>query len=264
MCRSSINRYRPQVYPVFVIPPETSSRCPRGVGPGKSQRILLILVLMVQMNACTDHPSKETEDKTDTPSVLSPLEMVQQGKFDVPNMTAREMADAGEIIIFGRLTGGNPNTADVGKGLCPLCHRVTGTVIKDTAPDLTALEKTGVPIGQRGILRIKDPRYQKADFMHHESYPGSGRATTGIEYIVESHVCPSCFVVAGFGKKGTHERESPMVTLRTPPNCQTIEEAIMIDTYLYMKDGIEPPAPAEIRMAYEKFIPESERIAPGC
>ena len=204
------------------------------------------------------------EDAVANPKRMAPQERVMLGKYDVEKMTAKEMAEAGEVIIFGRLTDGHPNAADVGKGLCPLCHNVTGVVMRDAAPDLTANHQTGIPIGLRGELRIQDPRYQKADFVNTEAYSGSGRAATGLEYIVESHVCPSCYVVSGFGKKGTNDRESPMVVMHLPPNCQTIEEAIMIDTYLYMKDGLNPPPPDAIRAAYEKFIPESERTATGC
>ncbi len=192
-------------------------------------------------------------------------ERVRHGKYDIDEMTPKEMAQAGEFIIFGRLTQGAPTGVDVGKGLCPLCHTVTGISIRDAAPDLTANEKTTrVPIALRGEHRIRDPNFSGGASIQKESRPGSGRAKSNLEYIVESHTCPSCYVVSGFGKKGTQDRESPMIALHAPPNCQSIEEAIMIDTYLYVKDGLPPPSPAEIRTSYEKFLPFTGPSAPGC
>ncbi len=231
---------------------------------GKHRSNLLNIGLMTLILSCTGGGNQDLKDAGGNPTDMTPQKRVMLGKYDIENMTTKDMAEAGEVIIFGRLTDGNPNTADVGKGLCPLCHNVTGTVMRDAAPDLTANHQSGVPIGLRGELRIRDPRYRRADFVKNEAFAGSRRATTGFEYIVESHVCPSCYVVAGFGKKGTNDRESPMVAMHLPPNCQTIEEAIMIDTYLYMKDSFVAPPPEMIRAAYEKFIPESKRTTTSC
>ena len=180
---------------------------------------------------------------------------------DIESMTPEELSEMGEMIIFGRVTGGNPNDADVGKGQCPLCHTVSGTVRRDRGPNLTAAEEaTKVPIGQRGEIRLKDARYKDPDFVQTEAFSGSGRAETALEYIAESHVCPSCFVVVGFGVKGTKDRESPMPPIHKPPTSLSIEEFIAVDTYLFMKDGLDPPSPGAIRAVYEKFIPEADRI----
>ena len=190
-------------------------------------------------------------------------EVPEEIKIDlskVDNMSAEVLAELGERIIFGRVTGGNPNDADVGKGQCPLCHTVSGTVRRDRGPNLTAAEEhTKVPIGQRGEIRLKDDRYKNPGKQQAEAYKGSGRAKTALEYIAESHVCPSCYVVAGFGVKGTNESQSPMPPIHKPPTSLTIEEFIMVDTYLFLKDGITPPTPKAIRRAYEKFIPAKDR-----
>ena len=230
---------------------------------GASLRIVpIILIIGSLLINCTGGNGPEDRTRTNDTVELTPMEKVIRGQYDMDQMTQTEMAQAGEIIIFGRLTGGNPTLADVGKGLCPMCHTVTGPAIRDAAPDLTANDKqTGQAIGVRGTSRIKDPRYLKGDFIQKEAFPGSGRALSALEYLAESHVCPSCFVVEGFGKKGSNDRESPMIAMHLPPNCQTIEEVIMIDTYLYLKDGLEPPQPNEIRTAYEKFLPDSGRSA---
>ena len=145
--------------------------------------ILIHTVLIALITACTGKDAQDLKDTEGNPKNLTPQERVMLGKYDIENMTAKDMAEAGEVIIFGRLTDSNPNAADVGKGLCPLCHNVTGTVMRDAAPDLTASHQTGVPIGLRGELRIRDPRYRRADFVKNETFVGSGRATTGFEYI---------------------------------------------------------------------------------
>lgn len=179
---------------------------------------------------------------------------------DIETMPPEKLAEMGEVIIFGKVVGGNPIDADVGKGQCPLCHRVTGTVIRDRTPDLTAADPdTKLPIAARAAVRIQDPRYLEPNTIQTESYPGSGRATTAVEYIAESHACPHCFVVEGFGIPGTDDRESPMFAIHKPPLALTIEELIAVDTYLFIKDGLTPPSPKEIRAAYEKFIPERDR-----
>ncbi|MDE2118271.1 MAG: c-type cytochrome [Betaproteobacteria bacterium] len=72
-----------------------------------------------------------------------------------------------------------------GKGTCTLCHNKMGR-----APMLS-------DIGKNAPLRLKDPRYK-------------GTAKTIEEYIFESMTKPSMYVVAGFGKSGTNDTESPM------------------------------------------------------
>ena len=188
-----------------------------------------------------------------------PVEVViAEGEFD--SMSVEELSEMGEQIIFGRVTGGNPNDSDVGKGQCPLCHTVSGTVRRDRGPNLTAAdEDTKVPIGQRGAIRLDDPRYKNPDSVQTESFKGSGRATSPVEYIAESHACPDCFVVAGFGEKGTNDTNSPMPTIHKTPISLSINELIAVDTYLFTKDGLEAPPVSVIRAAYEKFIPESDR-----
>jgi hypothetical protein len=188
-----------------------------------------------------------------------PEEVVIPGG-DIDSMSAEELSEMGEQIIFGRVTGGNPNDSDVGKGQCPLCHTVSGTVRRDRGPDLTAADDvTKVPIGQRGAIRLEDSRYKNPDSVQTESSPGSGRATTPLEYIAESHACPDCFVVAGFGEKGTNDKNSPMPTIHKAPISLSINELIAVDTYLFNKDGLDVPSVSEIRAAYEKFIPVADR-----
>lgn len=72
-----------------------------------------------------------------------------------------------------------------GKGTCTLCHNSMGR-----AP---MLDK----IGSVAAENLKNPNYK-------------GTAKTVEEYLHESLVKPSAYVVAGFGKAGTGDTESPM------------------------------------------------------
>ena len=174
---------------------------------------------------------------------------------DVRGMSVKERAELGEELIFRRV-GGSEIRGAIGKAQCPLCHGFQKGVVSDRAPNLFG-------ITTRAWERLKDPRYHvgkpnERDTIQKEAFPGAGTATTAIEYIAESAICPSCYVVAGFGVKGTNDRESPGVKLHKPPISLSIDELIAVDTWLYVHDGIEPPSPDEIEKAYRKFIPESQ------
>jgi len=85
-----------------------------------------------------------------------------------------------------------------GKGTCELCHNPVG----GRAPLLNQAGKDGPAIGARAEERIKDSGYK-------------GKAKTGEEYIRESMMEPSAFVVTGFGVKGTNDTQSPMPDVST-------------------------------------------------
>jgi hypothetical protein len=170
------------------------------------------------------------------------------------SMTSKKLADIGEIIIFGKLVDRNPADLGVGKGECSLCHSFNAGDRGHTALDLNLFGIT-----KRAVERIKEARYLKPDTIQLESFPGSGRATTSLEYIVESLVCPSCYVVVGFGLKGTNDRESLMPAINRPPISLTIDEQIAVITWLYMNDGEVPDPPKKIRTTLEKFIPVADR-----
>lgn len=172
----------------------------------------------------------------------------------VNSMTTQDLADIGEMIIFGKV--GGYIERGIGKGQCPLCHTFKPGDIGDRAPNLFGIVK-------RAAERIKELRYLNPDTVQQESFPGSGRATTADEYIAESHVCVSCYVVQGYGVKGSNDRESPMAPDHKPPIGLTIEEMIAVHTWLYVHDGETPPSPKQIRTDHEKFIPETERHYAG-
>ncbi len=152
-------------------------------------------------------------------------------KLTVDDMTPQQLADEGEKIIFGGI-GQSKGQGWIGRGQCPLCHMFSaeaGSSMEDRAPNLW---------GITARKRLKE---------------------TSIEYIAESHVCPSCYVVGGFGVKGTENRESPMPAIHKPPISLSIDELIAVDTWLFWNEGEIPPSPVEIRAVYEKLIPPNER-----
>lgn len=142
------------------------------------------------------------------------------------------MADEGEKIIFGGI-GRSKIKGAIGKGQCPLCHAFEKAVLSERAPNLW-----GIPTRRR---------------LHERS----------IDYIAESHVCPSCYVVGGFGVRGTDNRESPMPAIHTPPISLTLEEFSAIDTWLFLREGIPPPSPYLIEAAHRKVTPDAEWPALG-
>jgi hypothetical protein len=178
------------------------------------------------------------------------LRAAESADFNINSLTPQELAKLGELVIFG--PGGN-KYRNVGKGKCPLCHSFEKGGYAERAPNLFGIIK-------RAGERVKEPRYLHPDTVRHEAFPGSGRATTAEEHLAESKICASCYVVAGFGVKGTNDRESPDPDFNKPPMNLTIDEMIAIDTWLYMHDGEKPPSTGVIRAAYEKFIPEDERV----
>ncbi len=172
-------------------------------------------------------------------------------------MTPQQLADEGEKIIFGGI-GKNKEQGAVGKGQCPLCHAFHAGMLGERAPNLLNLPE------RAGKERLDDPKYSKGkpqarDFAQKEAFPGSGTAENAQEYIAESHACPSCYVVVGYGVKGTNDKESPMPAIHKPPISLSLPELAAVDTWLYLREGRDAPSYEEIIKSYEKFVPEAER-----
>ncbi len=115
-----------------------------------------------------------------------------------------------------------------GKGTCTLCHNKLGR-----APDLLVLNVEKV-----SLERIADSRYQ-----------GSAKDVEG--YIRESMVDPGRYVVAGFGKKGSNDTESPMPAIDQPPVQLSSVEIDAIVAFLQDKDG------NTVTVALPTDVPES-------
>jgi mono/diheme cytochrome c family protein len=181
----------------------------------------------------------------------------KEEKLDFSAMTPQQLADEGEKIIFGGI-GQNKVQGAIGKGQCPLCHAFHQGMLGERAPNLLGLPERAAK------ERLEDPRYHKGkpaerDTVQKEAFPGAGTAETGQEYIAESHACPSCYVVQGYGVKGTNDRESPMPAIHKPPISLSLPELAAVDTWLYVREGREAPSFEEIIKSYEKFIPEADR-----
>ncbi len=176
--------------------------------------------------------------------------MEQEDVGDITAMSIEDLSKLGEKTIFGSAGFAKKGT---GKGQCPLCHAFKAGVVADRAPNL-------IGIGPRADERVKEERYSGFKTEVDESFSGSGRATTGVEYIAESHACPSCYVVAGFGEKGSDDKKSPMPAVHKAPINLSIAEMVAVDVWMYDREGQEVPPIEEIKAAYEKFIPESDRI----
>jgi cytochrome c2 len=190
------------------------------------------------------------------PQVKADPPPIEEKTEDVAAMSVQDRADLGEKIIFGAV-GASGTQGAIGKGQCPLCHGFNKGFLSERAPNLFGIPK-------RSEEQIKDARYhagkpQERDTIQKEACPGCGTATTPAEYIAESHACPNCYVVVGFGVKGTNDKESPMPAIHKPPIGLTLDELTAVDTWLFAREGVDPPSYEEIQNAYKKFIPESER-----
>ena len=178
-------------------------------------------------------------------------------KLDFASMSAQALADEGEKIIFGGI-GKNKEQGAVGKGQCPLCHAFHAGMLGERAPNLQGLPE------RAGKERLEDPKYSKGkpagrDYAQKDAFPGAGTTENGQEYIAESHACPSCYVVVGYGVKGTNDKESPMPAIHKPPISLSLPELAAVDTWLYLREGRDAPTYEEIIKSYEKFIPEADR-----
>jgi len=180
---------------------------------------------------------------------FSPTKEVKRTVYD---MTSQQLIDEGEKIIFGGI-GQNNTQGAIGRGQCPLCHLFQKDMLSNRAPNLYGITGTASE-------RLKDPRYhlgkpQGRDTVQKEAYLGSGTATNELEYIAESLICPSCYVVAGYGTRGTNDLESPGIKLHKPPVSLTFDDFIAVTTWLYAKDGQRAPSQDEIELAFKNFIP---------
>lgn len=186
------------------------------------------------------------------PQVKADPPPADPGHINVRLMSVQDRADLGEKIIFGAV-GQSGTQGAIGKGQCSLCHGFQKGFLSERAPNLFG-------VTDRASIWIMDARYRTGTLhtVQKEACPGCGNATTVVEYIAESHVCPSCYVVSGFGVKGANDKESPMSKIHKPPISLTIDEMIAVDTWLFVHDGKEAPSPEEIENAYRKFVPDAD------
>jgi mono/diheme cytochrome c family protein len=124
-----------------------------------------------------------------------------------------------------------------GKGTCTLCHNAMGR-----AP---MLDK----IGSVAAERVKDPRYK-------------GAAKTAEEYLHESLVKPSAYVVAGFGKAGSNDTESPMPDVSSGGIGLSEAEIKAVIAYLQESSGGEVTVEIPAMPAASPETTAAEQTAP--
>lgn len=125
----------------------------------------------------------------------------EETTVDVSSLTMDDFIRLGEDLFKG-------------KGTCALCHNNMGR-----APDLLALNVVDTAASRIGV----------------EGYEGGAADAAG--YIWESMTEPSAYVVPGFGKKGTDDRESPMPAVDQAPIQLSEIEMNAIIAFLESKDG---------------------------
>jgi hypothetical protein len=140
-------------------------------------------------------------------------EAPSEEKLSLEGLTPDSFAALGEKIFHG-------------KANCPLCHNMIG----HRAPLLDAASADGPPVAVRAADRIKDTRYK-------------GTAKTAEEYIRESMLKPSVFVVAGFGKPGTNDTASPMPDVSAAPMSLTPVEVDAVIAFLQRSAGAPVTVP---------------------
>jgi len=149
-----------------------------------------------------------------------------------------------EEINLGELTMGSfvalGEQIFSGKGTCTLCHNNMGR-----APDLRVDN-----VVENAQKRMSDERYQ-------------GKAIDVEGYLRESMVEPGAYVVAGFGKKGSNDSESPMPKVLNPPIQLTEVEIDAIIAFLQAKDGNEVTVelPTDTPVMADKTGVEAPQVA---
>jgi mono/diheme cytochrome c family protein len=157
---------------------------------------------------------------------IEPAPPPMEEKLDLGSMTMDQFVALGEKIFNG-------------KGTCTLCHNSLGR-----APMLDT-------IGDVAPIRLEDPRYE-------------GEAGDIEAYLTESLVDPSAFVVAGFGKKGTTDTESPMPNVSGGGIGLSEAEVAAVVAYLQDSGGTEVTVeiPTGIGEEEEEDSEEAEESEP--
>ncbi len=162
------------------------------------------------------------------------------------NPPAEEEIELGSLDRAGQIAWGERLFS--GKGTCTLCHNKLGR-----APDMLAMD-----LAEELRSRIEDPRYTGAA-------KGLEEAEAFEVYLRESMLEPSVYVVPGFGKKGTQDRESPMPRVDVPPISLTPTEIDALIAFLQDRAGVEitVPLPAAGTTAAAEAGADGEEEAPA-
>ena len=163
---------------------------------------------------------------------------------DLSDLTLESYTEMGRVIVFGSKPAVGGGVA-IGKGQCPLCHTFDPGDNIGRCPNLFGVE-------ERSHTRIKEDRYLnepikigemdgasqivkgKPDEVPEEFRRADAGELTGEDYLRESLMCPSCYVVIGYGKAG--DTKSPMPIISKPPISLAKFELNAVLSWLQAKD----------------------------
>ncbi len=154
---------------------------------------------------------------------IEPAPPPKEEKIELGSMTIEKFIVLGEKIFNG-------------KGTCTLCHNSLGR-----APDLATIAETAQS-------RMNDPLYK-------------GEAENVEEYLIESLIEPSAFVVAGFGKKGSNDTKSPMPDVASGGISLSEAEIASVVAYLQDSSGAEVTVEIPTEAAEQEEDDEEEAEA---
>ncbi len=158
-------------------------------------------------------------------------------------ITMDQYTEMGRIIVFGAKQVAGQKA--IGKGQCPLCHTFDPGDNIGRCPNLFGVE-------ERSHTRVKEDRYLNEPIKIGEKDQASGIVKgkpmdipaeyrrqgsdelNGEDYIRESLMCPSCYVVKGYGKAG--DTVSPMPVISKPPISLSPMELNAVIGWLQSKD----------------------------
>lgn len=155
---------------------------------------------------------------------LEPAPPPVDEELDLRSMTMDDFVSLGERIFDG-------------KGTCTLCHNPVG----ERAP---LLDNAAATMRER----LSDPRY-------------AGQASTVEEYLRESMLEPSVYVVAGFGQAGTNDTVSPMPAASGGSAQLSDAESSAVIAYLQDSWGLDVTVQIPVDAAETVETAEAEAVA---
>ena len=176
--------------------------------------------------------------------------------------SVEERAKAGEALILGEIVSPEPseNKGLVGKAQCTLCHTVSKWKWRqECRHSRCGPELKGISVRTKALLKTQEYLEQRAKSVQPESFPGSSIPNTVIEYLAESNICPSCYVVPGYlNWPNTQGEESRMPPINGAGIWLSRDEMIAVDTWILVQDDEEAPPLSVMRAAYDKFLPKED------
>jgi hypothetical protein len=159
------------------------------------------------------------------------------------DLTMEEFVEMGRVIVFGAKQVAGQKS--IGKGQCPLCHTFDPGDNIGRCPNLFGVQA-------RSEEKKDEERYQTHPMKMGETEPATGtvkgtpdqipeeyrRAGSpdfiGEDYLRESLMCPTCYVVKGYGNDG--DTKSPMPVISKPPISLSPVELNAVIAWLQSKD----------------------------